>query len=64
VHECSLDRRKSHDGHTRVKLDLRLTALYIEKIRSADVQLDQSIRELRRLHKEMAREPAADTQVA
>jgi hypothetical protein len=43
----SLDRKKSRDGSTRVKLDLEWTARFIAAIREADPALDQAIRELR-----------------
>jgi hypothetical protein len=43
----SLDRKKSQDGSTRVKLDLEWTARFIAGIREADPALDQAIRELR-----------------
>jgi len=64
VHERALDRRKSHDGRTRIKLDLDLTALFLAKVRGADVLLDQSIQELRRLHAEMARATRIDASLA
>jgi hypothetical protein len=43
----SLDRKKSRDGSTRVKLDLEWTARFIATIRKVDPALDQAIRELR-----------------
>ena len=56
-----LDRRQSRDGKTRVKLDLELAGLFIEKIRSAPPPvleqrsaLDEAIDTMRRLYAEMA----------
>jgi hypothetical protein len=43
----SLDRKKSRDGSTRVKLELEWTARFIAAIHGADPALDQAIRELR-----------------
>ncbi len=58
----ALDRRRSHDGQTRVKLDMQWTELFVEKIRGTNSDLDQAIVELRQLHAEMARlQPAAQT---
>lgn len=58
----ALDRRKSHDGQTRVKLDMKWTALFIASVRGTDSDLDRAITELRQLHVEMARhQPAAQT---
>jgi hypothetical protein len=51
----SLDRRKSRDGLTRVKLDLEWTASFIAAIRKADPALDQAIRELRGMRDTMYR---------
>jgi hypothetical protein len=50
----SLDRRKSRDGTTRVKLDPPLTAKFIVSIRDADVDLDCAIDALRDTHRQMA----------
>jgi hypothetical protein len=51
----ALDRKKSRDGLTRVKLDPELTAKFIEVIRDADADLDRAIHELRGMHQEMSR---------
>ena len=51
----SLDRKKSRDGLTRVKLDQHCMALFIAKIRGADEELDRAILDLRDVHREMAR---------
>ena len=51
----SLDRKKSRDGLTRVKLDQHGMALFIARIRGADAELDRAILELRDVHREMAR---------
>jgi hypothetical protein len=50
----SLDRKKSRDGQTRVKLDQDCMALFIARIRGADSDLDRAILELREVHREMA----------
>src|SRR4030081_3991091 len=52
----SLDRKKSRDGLTRVKLDLDWTAKFIAAVREADPILDQAIRDLQQVGKEMARD--------
>lgn len=49
-----LDRKKSRDGKTRVKLDMLWTAAFIERIRDTDHGLDRAISELRNLHNKMA----------
>jgi hypothetical protein len=53
--ECRLDRKKSRDGNTRVKLDHALAAIFVARIRDTDNALDRAIGELRRVHGEMAR---------
>ncbi|VIO76573.1 hypothetical protein CI1B_65400 [Bradyrhizobium ivorense] len=50
-----LDRKKSRDGLTRVKLDPELTARFISMIRNADAALNQAVQELRNMHEMMAR---------
>ena len=50
----SLDRRKSRDGATRVKLDLALTAKFFASIRDADFDLDCAIEALQNTHRQMA----------
>lgn len=50
----SLDRRKSRDGATRVKLDLALTAKYFASVRDADFDLDGAIEALQATHRQMA----------
>jgi len=52
----SLDRKKSRDGLTRVKLDSDWTAHFIAAIRDADPTLDQAIRDLQMIRSEMARD--------
>lgn len=56
----SLDRRKSRDGTTRVKLDLALTAKFFASIREADFDLDGAIEALQRTHRQMAELLAPD----
>jgi len=63
IRHDNLDRRQSRDGKTRVKLDLELAGLFIEKLRSEPRQavleqqpaLDEAIDTMRRLYAEMAR---------
>lgn len=50
----SLDRRKSRDGNTRVKLDLALTAKFFASVREADFDLDSAIEALQATHRHMA----------
>jgi hypothetical protein len=51
----SLDRKRSRDGLTRVKLDQHCMALFIARVRGADAKLDRAILELREVYREMAR---------
>ncbi len=50
----SLDRRKSRDGATRVKLDLALPDKFFASIREADFDLDGAIAALQSTHRQMA----------
>jgi hypothetical protein len=50
----SLDRRKSRDGTTRVKLDLALTAKFFASVRESDFDLDCAIEALHNTHRHMA----------
>ena len=50
----TLDRRKSRDGATRVKLDLALTARFFASIRVSDSDLDSAIKALQATHRQMA----------
>jgi hypothetical protein len=52
----SLDRRKSRDGLTRVKLDSDWAAHFVAAIRDAEPMLDEAIRDLRTIRSEMARD--------
>ena len=54
----SLDRRKSRDGATRVKLNLALMVNFLATIRDADFDLDGAVMALREAHRQMA-EPMA-----
>jgi hypothetical protein len=49
----SLDRKKSRDGLTRVKLDLLWMARFYATVRDADTVLDQAIRDLQMVHMQM-----------
>ena len=53
----ALDRKKSRDGFTRVKLDLLWMARFFATVRETDEGLDQAIRYLRALHGEMSQGP-------
>lgn len=55
----SLDRKKSRDGFTRVKLDVLLMAKFFAAVRGADAILDQAIRDLQSVHAEMKRDGGA-----
>ncbi|WP_441234142.1 hypothetical protein [Bradyrhizobium sp. 930_D9_N1_4] len=50
----SLDRRKSRDGNTRVKLNLALMARFFEAIRETEFDLDEAITALRDAHQQMS----------
>ncbi|HXH44069.1 MAG TPA: hypothetical protein VNK51_09510 [Bradyrhizobium sp.] len=50
----SLDRRKSRDGNTRVKLNAALMARFVETIREAEFDLDDAIAALRDVHRSMS----------
>jgi hypothetical protein len=69
IREDRLDRKISHDGHKRVKLNLMLTGIFLDRIRShayAQLEpaidsaprefapLDLAIEDLRRVHSQMA----------
>lgn len=50
----SLDRRKSRDGNTRVKLNVALMARFFETIRKTEFDLDDAIAALRDAHRCMS----------
>lgn len=50
----SLDRRKSRDGNTRVKLNLALMACFFETVREAEFDLDEAVAALRDAHRQMS----------
>ncbi|MDH6262892.1 hypothetical protein [Bradyrhizobium sp. BR13661] len=50
----SLDRKKSRDGATRVKLDLALTAKFFASVRESDYDFDSAIEALQATHRQMA----------
>jgi hypothetical protein len=58
-----LDRKKSRDGQTRVKLDLPLVTLFLAKVRATDNALDEATRKLHEIHNDMAR-PRQDARIA
>jgi hypothetical protein len=51
----SLDRKKSRDGFTRVKLDSEWSVIFLAAIREADPMLNQAISHLQTIHGEMPR---------
>jgi hypothetical protein len=53
--EQDLDRKKSRDGQTRVKLDQPLVTVFFAKIRATDSPLDKATRKLHEIHNDMAR---------
>ena len=55
VSHLSLDRKKSRDGITRIKLNLALTAMFFEVIKQAEYDLDGAIEELHQTYRQMAR---------
>lgn len=50
----SLDRRKSRDGNTRVKLDFALMVRFFETIREGEFGFDDAITALRETHRQMS----------
>ena len=57
----SLDRKKSRDGLTRVKLDSEWTAHFVTAIRETDPALDEAVRGLQTIHGQMAREVSLES---
>jgi hypothetical protein len=52
----SLDRKKSRDGLTRVKLDTEWTAHFVAAIRETNPALDEAVRGLQTIHGQMSRD--------
>jgi len=52
--QLSLDRRKSRDGNTRVKLTPALMGRFFETIRDTDSALDDAVAALRETHRQMS----------
>ncbi|RXT47735.1 hypothetical protein [Bradyrhizobium betae] len=50
----SLDRRRSRDGNTRVKLNLALMARFFQTIREAEFDPNDAITALRETHRQMS----------
>lgn len=50
----SLDRRKSRDGNTRVKLDFALMTRFFETIREGEFGLEDAVTALRDTHRQMS----------
>lgn len=57
AHKERLDRKKSHDGNTRVKLNLALIGLFVARIRAMDQPLEQAIADMRHVHALMRGQP-------
>jgi predicted transcriptional regulator len=55
VNHLSLDRRKSRDGITRIKLNLALTAKFFDMIKASEYDLDAAIEELHQTYRQMAK---------
>jgi len=47
VHADRLDRKLSRDGHKRAKLDAALTAMFIERLRTIELVVDQAVDDLK-----------------
>ena len=58
----SLDRRKSRDGNTRVKLNLALMARFFETIHETELDLDEAVAALRDAHRQMSGVISSDYQ--
>ena len=54
-----LERKRSRDGRTRVKLNSELTELFVATIRSADKSLDRAIHDLHQIHEFMTESSSA-----
>jgi hypothetical protein len=55
VNHLSLDRKKSRDGITRIKLNLALTAKFFDKIKTSEYDLDAAIEELHHTYCQMVK---------
>ena len=55
VNHLSLDRKKSRDGTTRIKLNLALTAKFFEMIKASEYDLDAANEELHQTYQQMAK---------
>jgi hypothetical protein len=50
VRREGLDRKQSRDGHTRVKLNFPMIAMFVARIKGEVVPLDRAIEDLRVVH--------------
>ncbi len=59
--EMPLDRRKSHDGHTRAKLNAKLTEIFLDRLARQwiDREISTCVGELHAVHDRMTLRPAA-----
>lgn len=53
VQREGLDRKKSRDGNTRVKLNFALIAMFVARIKGEDSTIDRAIEDLRVVHGQM-----------
>ena len=53
--EC-LDRKISHDGEKRAKLSVAMTRIFIERIKTRTLAMDQALDDLRAVHGLMKQE--------
>jgi|ERR1700729_74668 hypothetical protein len=56
VHFERLDRKISRDGEKRAKLNAAMTSIFIERIRTGALAMDQAVDDLRAVHGLMKRE--------
>jgi len=50
VHLERLDRKISRDGKKRAKLSVALTGIFIERIKTSTIAMDQAVEDLRAVH--------------
>jgi hypothetical protein len=50
AHLERLDRKISHDGKTRAKLSVAMTAIFIERLKTIDYDIDRVVNNLRLVH--------------
>ncbi|MBI1204673.1 MAG: hypothetical protein GC182_19405 [Rhodopseudomonas sp.] len=55
VRDDRLDCKISHDGRKRVKLDMALTAMFLDRVRATATPIDRAVADLRQMYNLMAR---------